>query len=61
MKIYIFSAYRKPNIGLEARNGEGKNPKQTTREEIPTKQAFYSFFSSQVQSLQGELRTNAGL
>lgn len=23
-KIYIFSAYRKPNIGLGARNGEGK-------------------------------------
>lgn len=32
MKKNILSAYRKPNIGLEARNGEGKekkNPKQT--------------------------------
>lgn len=60
MKKNIFSAYRKPNIGLEARNGEGKEKKKTQskqrREEIPTKQAFFSFFGSQVQSLQGELR-----
>jgi hypothetical protein len=28
----IFSAHRKPNIGLGARNGEGKNPKQTAEE-----------------------------
>lgn len=28
----IFSAHRKPNIGLAARNGEGKNPKQTAEE-----------------------------
>lgn len=58
-KKNIFSAYRKPNIGLEARNGEGKKKKPQSkqqREEIPTKQAFFSFFGSQVQSLQGELR-----
>lgn len=30
--IYIYIAYRKPNIGLEARNGEGEKPKANSRE-----------------------------
>lgn len=60
--IYIFSAYRKPNIGLEARNGEGNKPKANSRgKKFLLKQALYSFLRSQVQSLQGELRRNVGL
>lgn len=31
-EIYIYIAYRKPNIGLEARNGEGEKPKANSRE-----------------------------
>lgn len=40
----IFSAHRKPNIGLAARNGEGKKPKANSRGKkfLPNKVPIHS-------------------
>lgn len=50
----IFSAHRKPNIGLAARNGEGKHPKQTAQGEkfLPNKVSIHSS-NSRCKSLWG--------